>query len=346
MSTVDLPNIREPFLAANGQISRAWWIWLQQLMTRIGGSGGTDIAVIEALVRALVTLTADQGTEIAGHVPLPPMDAEALFDQSQVGAIPADYAALAPVQSVFGRTGAVTAQSGDYTVGQVTNAASVLNTLAQFAATTSAQLAGVLTDETGSGAAVFASSPALAGTPTAPTAGAGTSTTQIATTAFVATSFAPLASPALTGTPTAPTAGGGTNTTQLATTAFVQGEIGSTWNTYTPTVTPFSGTLTTVANQAGRYRQIGKTVHLVVRCSITTNGTGAGGIIFTLPVTAKTVSPAVVWHGAGREDGLTGNMLQASIGSAGTTMGVLTYNNGYPGGNGAIIEVSITYEAA
>ncbi|HEV8035909.1 hypothetical protein [Yoonia sp.] len=33
---------------------------------------------------------------------------------------------------------------------------------------------------------------------------------------------APLTSPALTGTPTAPTATGGTNTTQLATTAFVQ----------------------------------------------------------------------------------------------------------------------------
>ena len=32
---------------------------------------------------------------------------------------------------------------------------------------------------------------------------------------------APLASPALTGTPTAPTAAVGTNTTQLATTAFV-----------------------------------------------------------------------------------------------------------------------------
>ena len=37
---------------------------------------------------------------------------------------------------------------------------------------------------------------------------------------------APLASPALTGTPTAPTAVGGTNTTQIATTAFVEGEIG------------------------------------------------------------------------------------------------------------------------
>jgi len=37
---------------------------------------------------------------------------------------------------------------------------------------------------------------------------------------------APLASPALTGTPTAPSAVGGTNTTQIATTAFVVGEIG------------------------------------------------------------------------------------------------------------------------
>ena len=35
-------------------------------------------------------------------------------------------------------------------------------------------------------------------------------------------SYAPLASPALTGTPTAPTAASGTNTTQVATTAFVQ----------------------------------------------------------------------------------------------------------------------------
>jgi hypothetical protein len=37
--------------------------------------------------------------------------------------------------------------------------------------------------------------------------------------------LAPLASPALTGTPTAPTAAVGTNTTQLATTAFVNAEI-------------------------------------------------------------------------------------------------------------------------
>ena len=101
-------------------------------------------------------------------------------------------------------------------------------------------------------------SPALTGVPTAPTAAVDTSTTQLATTAFVTnqaastapivdgtaavgtskryaradhvhptdTSRAPVASPALTGTPTAPTATDGTNTTQIANTAFVQSAVG------------------------------------------------------------------------------------------------------------------------
>jgi hypothetical protein len=104
-------------------------------------------------------------------------------------------------------------------------------------------------------------SPALSGTPTAPTAAANTNTTQIATTAFVLgqgnstaatiamngtqaagtstlwaradhvhptdTSRAPLASPTFTGTPAGPTAAADTNTTQLATTAYVVGQAGS-----------------------------------------------------------------------------------------------------------------------
>lgn len=103
-------------------------------------------------------------------------------------------------------------------------------------------------------------SPALTGTPTAPTATAGTSTTQIATTAFTQTAIANLvasspaaldtlnelaaalgndpsfattvnsnialkaniASPSLTGVPLAPTAAPSSNGTQIATTAFVQ----------------------------------------------------------------------------------------------------------------------------
>lgn len=49
----------------------------------------------------------------------------------------------------------------------------------------SANLAAAVTGETGTGALVFASSPALAGTPTTPTAVAGTNTTQVASTAHV-----------------------------------------------------------------------------------------------------------------------------------------------------------------
>ena len=73
-------------------------------------------------------------------------------------------------------------------------------------------------------------SPTLTGTPAAPTASANTSTTQLATTAFVMPEvgdYAPLASPTLTGTPAAPTAAADTNTTQIATTAYVQTELGA-----------------------------------------------------------------------------------------------------------------------
>jgi hypothetical protein len=60
----------------------------------------------------------------------------------------------------------------------------------------------------------------------APTAGAGTNTTQLATTAFVTDAVASgKVSPALTGVPTAPTAAVNTNTTQVATTAFVVAQI-------------------------------------------------------------------------------------------------------------------------
>ncbi len=106
------------------------------------------------------------------------------------------------VSSVFTRTGAVVAASNDYSVSQITGAAPL-------------------------------ASPALTGTPTAPTPTAGNNTTLVATTAFVTggiatavSGLAPLASPAFTGTPTAPTATVGTNTTQIATTAFVLANAG------------------------------------------------------------------------------------------------------------------------
>jgi hypothetical protein len=57
----------------------------------------------------------------------------------------------------------------------------------------------------------------------------GTGSVSIGTT-IASTKFAPVVSPALIGTPTAPTAPAGTNTTQLANTAFVVGEKGGRRN--------------------------------------------------------------------------------------------------------------------
>lgn len=82
-------------------------------------------------------------------------------------------------------------------------------------------------------------SPGMTGVPTAPTAGALSNSTQLATTAYddaavgvekaralaAETLLAPLASPTFTGTPAAPTATAGDSTTKLATTAFVTAAI-------------------------------------------------------------------------------------------------------------------------
>ena len=88
-------------------------------------------------------------------------------------------------------------------------------------------------------------SPTFTGTPSGPTAAAGTNTTQLATTAFVTgtlSTYAPLASPAFTGTPTAPTATTGTTTTQIATTAFVAA---TAFNTALPNQTGNAGKFVT-----------------------------------------------------------------------------------------------------
>ena len=92
---------------------------------------------------------------------------------------------------------------------------------------TSAQLAAAVTDETGSGALVFAASPALTGTPTAPTAPAGTNTTQLATTAHVfaeRSNTATLTNKTLTSpTVNAPVISGGTITTSAISGGTISG---------------------------------------------------------------------------------------------------------------------------
>jgi len=110
--------------------------------------------------------------------------------------------------------------------------------------TNSAGLAAALSDETGTGLAVFSASPAFSGNPTVPTQAANNNSTRIASTAYVDTADAlkaNLASPTFTGTPSGPTAVAGTSTTQLATTAFVTTADNLKANIASPT---FTGTVT------------------------------------------------------------------------------------------------------
>lgn len=104
---------------------------------------------------------------------------------------------LSSVSSVAGKTGAVTLSSADVGLGNVTNESK----------------------------ATMFTSPALTGTPTAPTAAAATNTTQVSTTAFVKSQgYATLASPTFTGTASAPTPTTADNSTKIATTAYVQAQ--------------------------------------------------------------------------------------------------------------------------
>jgi hypothetical protein len=71
------------------------------------------------------------------------------------------------------------------TNANLTGAVTSVGNATSLGSFTSAQLAGALTDETGTGASVFAASPTLSGTPLSTTAAVDTDTPQIATTAFV-----------------------------------------------------------------------------------------------------------------------------------------------------------------
>lgn len=210
----------------------------------------------------------------AGSVPDPGAVAGSthFLREDAVWAVPAGGGGGA-VNSVFTRVGTVVAQNGDYSVAQVTGAAPL-------------------------------ASPALTGTPTAPTPATSDNTTKLATTAFVnaeittnAPALAPvqsvagktgavtlvegditnlsadlaakasLASPALTGTPSAPTPTTGDNTTLIATTAFVNAEIAAN--------APAGGVKTITANYT--ILNADKGTLLVV------TGDPSGNITLTLP---------------------------------------------------------------
>lgn len=91
---------------------------------------------------------------------------------------------------------------------------------------------------------------------------------------------APIASPALTGTPTAPTAAAGTNTTQIATTAFVQTGLAGKQNTLTFDTTPTSGSTNPVTS-GGVYAKIGAVGNTPLQTQVTNLSNKVASVAWT-----------------------------------------------------------------
>lgn len=108
--------------------------------------------------------------------------------------------------------------------------------------------------------------------------------------------------------------------------------------TWTPTVDAGSGSFTTVSG-SGRYTKIGRLVYFYAHIVITTNGTAASFVRFTLPFTS-----AQAFVGYGREIVSTGNSLTVTGTASGTTANILKYDNTYPGGSGYALDVQGHYE--
>lgn len=120
---------------------------------------------------------------------------------------------------------------------------------------------------------------------------------------------------------------------------FNGASITGAWTSYSPTLSVQSGSLTS-ATATGKYIRVGKTVFFTISIEITTNGTAAGSLGATLPTTPNTNGA-----GSGRENGVSGKMLQVQVVSASNVANVFNYDNTYPGVSGASITVSGVYES-
>jgi len=174
----------------------------------------------------------------------------------------------------------------------------------------SANLAAAVSDETGSGSLVFATSPTLAGTPLAPTATTGTNTTQIATTAFVQNSISAIAS---------------------GVTSFSAGTTGLTPSTGTTGAVTLSGTLA-VANGGTGITSFGTGVATFLGTPSSANlaaavsdETGTGALVFAN--TPTLVTPILGTPTSGNLANCTFPTLnQNTTGTAASTPKLLTTN--------------------
>lgn len=126
-------------------------------------------------------------------------------------------------------------------------------------------------------------------------------------------------------------ANGGTNDT------------GTSWTTYTPTVSSLAGTITT-ASATGRFKTLGKTVWVQIAVTITTNGTGSSAVTATLPVSLP--SSGVANYALAGYNATTAKLLAglATLGAA-TRINIFQYDGTYPAASGDTLIITGTYES-
>lgn len=117
------------------------------------------------------------------------------------------------------------------------------------------------------------------------------------------------------------------------------------WIDFTPVVTADTGTITTYAAE-GRYIKRGNLLTISINISITTNGTGAGKVLVTLPA----ATPAKMTLGGSCLVGVERNIFSCGLTGyidGGTNIAEVTqYDGSYPGGDGAAINITGSYEIA
>lgn len=115
------------------------------------------------------------------------------------------------------------------------------------------------------------------------------------------------------------------------------------WTSYTPTITSSSGTITT-SSATGSYLKRGRLVFVRAQITITTNGTGAGLLNFSLP-TVTNSSIGAIFHGV--ERAVTGKSVTGWVDGGGvSTVACRFYDGTYPGGDGRTITITGFYENA
>lgn len=117
------------------------------------------------------------------------------------------------------------------------------------------------------------------------------------------------------------------------------GDTGTAWSTYTPTVSPQSGTGYDFSASA-RWKAIGKTVFVSATVTCTTIGTSSGYVSITLPATA-----AASFYSLSGANYVNGKMQRALITSGSSAMVAANYDNTFPCANGESFNITGVYEA-